>query len=94
MEERRERVERAVDGASGALLVLAPGLLVSGVVPPLARGLARCGHHRGHQHEKVDRDPGADERGSEAAQRLCDHDEIGSVADGADNGVGVVGQSG
>ena len=65
-------------------------LPVAGLLPPVARRLARGRDHAGHEHQGVDREPGGDQRRGEPAERLADDDQVPAVADGGDHRVGVV----
>jgi hypothetical protein len=67
---------------------------VLGVGPVVVPGLSRGRHHRRHEDEQLDRHPLADERSGEAAPGVRDDDEAGALADGGDDGVGVVGEPG
>jgi hypothetical protein len=83
----------------GGLAAVVPGLLterlpVIGGGPEVVPGLARRRHHGRQEHEQVDRHPCADERSHEASVRMAHHDEAGALADGVDDRVDVLRQTG
>src|SRR5262249_49612642 len=70
VKELEEGIKRRVGISAVATVLFALGLIVAGVPPPLARGLAWFGDHRVHRDQQRDRDLFADQRRGEAAERL------------------------
>src|SRR5262245_11853862 len=70
VKEFEHGIERRVGITAVAPVLLALGLVVAGVPPPLANGLARLGDHRIDHHQQRDRDLFADQWRGEAAKRL------------------------
>jgi hypothetical protein len=70
------------------------GPRIPGVLRPVVAPLTGCGDHSGDQHDKRHRNPGADQRRGEAAQRLRDENQVRTpaIADRLDNRVGVLGK--
>ena len=62
--------------------------------PPLARRLARAGHHRGNEHDQSDVEAIAYERCRESAQRLRHEHHVVTIADLGDHDVGVLLEAG
>jgi hypothetical protein len=70
--------------------VVAPGLLVAGVRPPVGKQLSGRRDHRGDEDDEVDGHAVAHEWGREAAERVPHDDDARPVADRVDGRVGVL----
>ena len=88
VEEQGDLVHRV--GPALTLGLLALGLGVAGVGPPLARRFARTRRHGRHKHHEVDGDACAHERRRETGHRLRHQDQVPAVADRLDCRLGVV----
>jgi hypothetical protein len=94
---RRDVVEEGDGVARGPALALVPlalGLFVAGRCPPVLGCLTRQWDQARQQHQQLHGRPLADQRCGERAERLGDHDQVGSVPDGVDDGIGILPQAG
>ena len=69
------------------------GLLVARVGEPVLGPFSWGRDHRRDQDQRVDRTTIGDQRRRVAAEGLTDHDQVTSVTDGVDHGIGVVAES-
>jgi hypothetical protein len=95
MKEFKQGIKRRVVITAVATVLLALGLIVSGVSPPIARSLAWFGDHCIYHHQQRDRNLFANQGCSETAKRLGHDDQPARPAlpQCADNGVRILGQA-
>jgi len=92
-----------VEGDEGVVVAgpaaVPAGLLLDGLLKahrrvPVTGRLPRRRDHPGHEHQHVDREPIGHQGRGEPAEGVTDDDQVAPVADGLDDGVGVLGKSG
>jgi hypothetical protein len=65
-------------------------IVIAGIGPPVRRGLSGSRDQPRDEHEESNLLSGTHERRRERAKRLPHHDKIGAIADGGDDGVGII----